>query len=281
MLQKIKLFSLNVFSKIRIKILGKYAVSITYNTENGLISMPIEDFTIGRKLGFQGKWDWNEIKNLMHIINVEDTIYIIGTHVGTLFIPLAKKAKKVVGFEANPTTFNYLQNNLFLNNVKNYNIYNYAVGNKYGDIEFLQSKVNSGGSKILPNTNDYSFRYDNPSIIKVDMILLDDFIEKNNLPFGEILIIDIEGSEFIALQGMKKSLEKCRYLYIEYEPNHLKYVSNCNTDDFFNLFIHDFVKVTFMRKGITINLKDNLSDFTNLVTEMYKSNISDDLLLSK
>lgn len=281
MTRKIKLYTLKILSKIRCAFLGKYAVSVTYSTKNGLISIPVEDFQIGRKLGFQGKWDWDEVDFLSDLITENDTVYIIGTHVGTLLIPLSKKAKEVVGFDANPKIFKFLQNNIYLNNIKNYKIFNYAVGNKYGSLKFLQSKVNSGGSKIMPEIENYLFTYDNPSVIEVEIVPLDDFIEKNNLTYGEILIMDIEGSEYFALQGMPKSLEKCKYLYIEFEPNHLKFVSNCDTDTFFDVFIDQFKEVKFMRSHITINLIENKSVFSELIKKMYNRNDSDDLLFSK
>lgn len=281
MIQKIKLQALSYSSKIRKSIFGKYAVSVTYNTENGLLSLPIEDFAIGRKLGFQGKWDLEELNYLSKIITDKDTVYIIGTHVGALLIPLSIKSKKVVGFEANPTTFDYLKTNIFLNNVKNTDIFNYAVGDKIGKLEFLQNKVNSGGSKIVPQINNFSFSYDKPNKIEVDMIALDDFIIKNQLQKPDVLIVDIEGAEFIALQGMKESIKDCKCLYIEFEPNHLKFVSNCSTNDFFNLFIDEFSKVSLMRKNITFNLNEEKGEFYKLINKMFENNVSDDLLLVK
>ena len=162
MKKRIKLFIINFFSYLRKRILGKYAISITYKSRNGIFSIPVEDFAIGRKLGFEGEWNSDEIQKLYQILRPEDTVYILGTHVGTLLIPLSKKSKTVIGFEANPIIYHYLKDNIYLNNIENAVVFNQAVGDKYGKLEFLQNSVNSGGSKILPKKNDYSFFYDNP-----------------------------------------------------------------------------------------------------------------------
>lgn len=281
MLAKIKFTILKLLSYLRKKFLGKYAISITYNTVNGFFSIPIEDFSIGRKLGFEGQWNRDEVDKLSQILSPENTVYILGTHVGTLLIPLSRKCKEVIGFEANPAIFGYLKNNIYLNNIENSRVYNYGVGDQYGQLHFLQNSINSGGSKILPQKNDYAFTYDNPSTVVVDMVPLDDFIEKNNLPSGDVLIMDIEGSEFMALKGMAKSIEHCRNLYIEFEPVHLKFVANCALEEFLNLFIHRFSLITFMRRGITIDLINDFDQFNQLILSLYQNNQSDDLLLVK
>lgn len=278
---KLKLFILNLFSKLRRLILGKYAVSVTYKTENGLIAIPVEDFTIGRKLGFQGRWDWDEIQYLSGLLSKDDVVCIIGTHVGTLLIPLAGRVKEVIGFEANPQTFSYLNYNLFLNQVSNHRVFNFAAGNSWGRLKFLQNKVNSGGSKIMPKVADYAFTYDNPDVTEVDVVPLDEFSEKHALPAARMIIMDIEGSEYFALQGMPKSLEACHYLYIEFEPHHLILVANCTADEFFGLFIQQFSQVMFFRSRKTFDLKKEKDLFNQLIESMFRDNISDDLLFSK
>ena len=281
MLQKIKLFALKIFSRFRSLILGKYAVSVTYKTENGLITIPVEDFTIGRKLGFQGRWDWDEIQYLSGLLSKDDVVCIIGTHVGTLLIPLAGRVKEVIGFEANPQTFSYLNYNLFLNKISNQQVFNFAVGDRYGKLKFLQNKVNSGGSKIMPKVADYAFTYDNPDVTEVDVVPLDDFLKKYHLPSARMIIMDIEGSEYFALQGMPKSLEACHYMYIEFEPHHLSLVANCTADEFFGLFIDRFSQVVFFRTRQTIDLTKDRALFNQLIDSMFRDNISDDLLFSK
>jgi FkbM family methyltransferase len=260
---------------------GRFATSVIYQTENGRLALPIEDFTIGRKLGFTGRWDFEEVGALLEIIEKESVAYVIGTHVGSLLIPLSARCKTIVGFEANPSTFKYLRLNLFMNEVSNAQVFNFAVGNAEGSLQFLANKVNSGGSKIVPKVKDYSFEYDRPESISVQMVTLDKFIEDQQLPKPDLLIIDIEGSEYLALQGMKNALIDCQHLYIEYEPNHLKFVANCSVAEFFNLFVSDFEKVSFMRLKKSFNLKSDLAEFFAQVNEMYASNIADDLLFSK
>ena len=151
---------------------------------------------------------------------------MIGTHVGTLLVPLAKRVKSVIGFEANENTFWYMQMNLCLNRVENATLFQKAVGNENKKIAFYQNTVNTGGSKIKPIKDSILYNYENPIEVEVEMVALDPFIAAENLTAPNGIIMDIEGAEFYALNGMQKTLSKVRFLYIEYVPHHLQNVSN-------------------------------------------------------
>ena len=100
MSKKLKYFFRTLKSKKRKKIFGPNAKGIIYDSKNGYMALPISDITIGKNLGFKGHWNFNEIQKLLQQTTQDDVIYFIGTHVGTLLVPIAKKVKTVVGFEA-------------------------------------------------------------------------------------------------------------------------------------------------------------------------------------
>ena len=59
-----------------------------------------------------------------------------------------------------------------------------------------------------------------PSVVKsgeetVNMVRLDDYVEKNHLPFPDIMKLDIEGYEVEALKGAVKCMAHCKYLILE------------------------------------------------------------------
>lgn len=281
MKKKIKYFFKNLKSKKRIKVFGSNAKGIIYETQNGIIALPIEDTTIGRELGFKGNWDINEINKIIDICDSNDCIYVIGTHVGTLLIPLASKVKKIVGYEANDNTFWYMNMNLCLNRINNVVLFNKAVGDENKTVKFYQNKVNTGGSKIKPIKDSILYNYDQPSEVSVDMIALDRHIIDEKLPTPTGFIIDIEGSEYFALIGMQNSLKSAKFLYIEYVPHHLENVSNVNNSQFLDLICPHFKKATFLKNYKVISINDNYSEILNYLNVLREKSVAEDILFEK
>ena len=116
---------------------------------------------------------------------------IVGAHIGSLAIPIAKTCSKVVAIEANPNNFKLLQTNVKLNNTSNITLHNIAASNKQEIIKFQLNTVNSGGSKRVPVTNHYMYTYDNPEVIEVEAYALDTYLSNEDF---DLVFIDIEGS---------------------------------------------------------------------------------------
>ena len=268
-------------SKKRKKLLGPYAQGVIYNTENGVFSVPIEDIGIGRELGFKGSWHKAEIETLERKIQANDIIYVVGTHVGTLLIPLSQKVKQIIGYEANEKTFWFMEMNLCLNRVTNAQLFNYAVGNKERQVTFYLNTVNSGGSKIKPQKDTIIYTHDNPQEVQVQMIPLDKHIAENSLPQPTGIIMDIEGAEFYALQGMESALQSLRFLYIEFVPHHLDNVSNISTKTFLDLIAPHFKEAHFVRTNKLITFNNDASEVLNYLDTLKAKNIADDILFTK
>ncbi len=243
--------------------------------------MPIEDLAIGKPLGFEGRWDLDELDELLNLTSTDDIVYVVGTHVGTLLVPLAKKANKIIGYEANPTTYWHLETNIMLNHIENATIYNLAVGDSEKKIKFYQNTINTGGSKIKPLIESKLYNYDNPNEVKVNMIGLNKHIAEQQIDKPTCMIMDIEGSEYFALQGMKDVLTNLNYLYIEYIPHHLKNVSGVTNEDFMSLITPHFSSVKFIREGTSINISESSEGFISILNKMFKQEIGDDLLFIK
>lgn len=280
-MKPVKLLKRKIKIKILRSILGNRAKGIIYDSQNGIISAPVDDDTIGRYLGKKGYWNIDEIERLLKHISCDDTVYIIGTHIGTLLIPISDKCKIIVGYEANPDTFWHVSNNISLNGIENSRLFNLAVGSSEKEVSFYKNTLNSGGSKIKPIIDDYMYRYDKPSCINVQMVRLSHHIEKNNLPHPDHIIMDIEGSEYFALQGMQETLEKTKTLYIEYVPHHLKNVSGVSCEEFASLISPYFETITFMKTGQSFDLKTSNDNFLFQLKTMFDKETSDDLLFTK
>lgn len=279
---RINFLKQRIFSSIRKRLLGKYAQGVIYNTANGLLAAPLDDVSVGKSLGFKGAYDTPEINTLQKLLSKEDVIYVVGTHIGALLIPLAKTCREIIGYEANPETYEYVCTNVQLNNLQNVRTFNFAVGDSDRKIDFYQNRSNSGGSKIKPHKDSYLYNYDSPNTIEVPMISLDQHIIKQHLPPPQGIIMDIEGAEFFALKGMPDTLAKIRFLYIEYVPHHLDNVSDVSNREFFDLIIPHFSAVRFMRCHTDIiDLKKNAEKFRKIMDGLRQQGHSDDLLFLK
>ncbi len=280
--KKLKYTFLKLKSSLRNKLLGKYAIGVIYETKNGKIAAPINDLMVGKKLGHKGEYDMSEVNTIKGFIEPTDTIYVVGVHWGTLLIPLSKHCENIVGYEANPRTFSFLETNLLLNKIENVSLFNNAAGDSSRTVKFYTSTINSGGSKIKPKVDKYMYKYDNPDTIEVDMIAIDEHILANKLDAAQGIIMDIEGAEYYALQGMTNTLKSSKFLYIEYVPHHLENVSNTSNSDFFNLILPYYNTVTFMNnKSESFNIQNDRDRFLSYVDELKSTGKSDNILFTK
>ncbi len=228
--------------------LGDAVQSVIVETQNGVLAVDPRDLEVGYKLRKHGSYGLDEIERINKMITGESKVLVVGAHVGSLVIPLARQCNKVVGIEANPKNFNLLETNLQLNKTENVVIHNIAASSKEETISFQMNVVNSGGSKRLPKNNEYMYRYDNPEVIEVQAYALDDYLDGEDF---DLILIDIEGSEYFAMQGMERIMKNSSALIIEFLPHHLKNVAGVTVEEFLSLIPKNFTKVTIPSKNET------------------------------
>ena len=249
--------------------LGDGVKSVIVESENGTLAVDPRDLEVGLKLRNNGSYGLDEIARINELISTQSNVLVVGAHIGSLVIPIAKNCNKVVAIEANPNNFNLLKTNLHLNKTENVSIHNIAASSKQETIKFQMNVVNSGGSKRLPKNNEYMYRYDNPEVIEVQAHSLDEYLDDNNF---DLVLIDIEGSEYFAMQGMEKILSNCNTLIVEFLPHHLKNVADVTVEQFLSLIPKQFTKLTIPSKNETYPIDIGLIT----LQEMFKSGTGDD-----
>jgi FkbM family methyltransferase len=250
------------------KKLGHNIKAIITKSENGLFAVEPEDLEVGQKLR-SGGFGINEVKRLKKFINSNSKVLIVGTHIGSLAIPLSKHCKEITAIEANPNTFELLEINLHLNDAKNITPHNIFANDTPEKVEFLLNTVNSGGSKRKPKKSSFLYDFDNPEIIELESHRLDDYLPQHDY---DLVLLDIEGSEYFAMKGMEDILSKCKTLVVEFLPHHLKNVADIDVDTFLSVLPGHFTK---------FNLPDhqqehNISEAKAVLQKMYDSNIGED-----
>src|SRR4030042_1091980 len=101
---------------------------------------------------------------------------------------------KVFVFEPLPRNLDFLRRHLALNRIENVTVVEAAVSERSGSVRFEQDASTSKG------------RIGEGGTLEVKSISLDDWINKGLFPAPDLLKIDIEGAEFMALQGARRML---------------------------------------------------------------------------
>jgi FkbM family methyltransferase len=173
-------------------------------------------------------------KKLKHFLN-------IGSHIGTICLPISLLIENVTAIEAYPPTYKKLCENIKLNNITNINPLNIAIGNSEETIYFMSENkicdkylINrytncSGGMHVFTEkdiienvrSSNLTDKKIQSKISKLDNLEIDNF---------DILLVDIEGCEYEFLLGAREKLIKNKpILIIEIWNNKKRLLENMKT----------------------------------------------------
>lgn len=134
-------------------------------------------------------------------------VYDVGANIGYITLLLSDAVGvngQVFAFEALPNNMKRLQENIAVNNYDNrVTMISAAVADRSGKKRFLVGP--SGGMGKLEGSAGRG-GVDYPEFIEVPSICLDDFVFAENHSFPDVIKIDIEGGEVLALKGMQRML---------------------------------------------------------------------------
>lgn len=261
-----------ILREARLKSFGQRATDVLADTEQGLYVVNPGDRFVSRRLLEDGVYGLDELDRCYEMITTDSKLLVVGTHIGAIAIPLSKRCKSMVAIEANPDTYKLFEANLKLNDCGNVKPYNFAAAEHAGHIEFILSRDNSGGSKRKPIKQDLGYVYDKPKMVLVQAVQLDDLLQGQDF---DLIFMDIEGSEYFALQGMQSILSRAGSLVVEFIPHHLANVASIVPSDLVNLIIPHFSKMYVPTRSIEYS-SDN---FLRVLEEMFTAGESDDGLI--
>jgi FkbM family methyltransferase len=145
-----------------------------------------------------GYFEYDKQRLISSMVRPGGVFYDIGANVG-FYTLLASKligSGQVVAFEPAPRNLFYLKRHLELNRVGNVEAMELAVSDKDGTANFEVEETGfmghlSGGEGITVSTAS-----------------LDSLIEQGKLPAPNCIKMDIEGAEFQALRGARRTFER-------------------------------------------------------------------------
>ena len=228
---------------------GKRTKALLIESENGLLLAEPGDMRVGRLLASKGAYAAEELAQLSELIDDQSEVLVLGAHIGALAIPLARMCRSLTAVEANPRIFQLLELNLAINKAPNVRTLNVACSDRQEQLRFVDSRANSGGSKRLPLIRNYLYFYDQPRIITVPGVRMDDQFPDATF---DLITMDIEGSEYFALSGMPRLLARARHLAVEFIPHHLTNVAGVSASEFTEQITPFFDSLFIPSKGITV-----------------------------
>jgi FkbM family methyltransferase len=175
-----------------------------------------KDMFISRSLKEYGEWGEGEMEVYNACIQPKTAVIEVGSHIGSLTVPISKLCHCVFSFEPQRTVFQLLNTNLRINNIDNVYTYMNPVGNENKMVILKEVEygfpINSGAIKLEQLQSNDTNGYPAP------MVRLDDFIPSDvKVSF---IKVDAETMEIEVIKGADKTIKKNRpILYLE---SHLK-----------------------------------------------------------
>jgi FkbM family methyltransferase len=119
-----------------------------------------------------------------------------------------------------------------------------AVSDQRGQETFYSCSMR-GSSGLFPVSREFSIEAKNTGSCEVESITLDDFIEEQDIDHVDLLKIDIEGADLLALRGCQRTISRgkiravlCELLFYPYYVDQCSYTEICNYLSYYGFSLH-------------------------------------------
>ncbi|MDP3622394.1 MAG: FkbM family methyltransferase [Methanobacteriaceae archaeon] len=259
------LFRTDYPPKIKIKLLLTwFKINLKYLTLNKLFSLKNENL-----FGFKvSAFDYETILFLFQEIfyrneyffksnQNEPVIFDCGANIGfaTLFFKWMYPLSEIYAFEPDIDTFKVLKKNVEQNKLENVHLFNSALSDKNGKIDFFIDSERPG-SLVMSTMYDRLPK----NKITIDAMSLSSFIKEKNFDSIEFVKMDIEGSEKEVISELNKNnqIGLISKLCIEYHHK----IDNHKSDlsEFLRIFEKNGFEYQIDTKNIPISAENRFQD---------------------
>lgn len=173
---------------------------LRYKFYTGIGSKIAREFLLSSPTIPEYAWEPQTSKLLLHLSKNAKNVFIGGAYFGDQAIPIAEVIKgnqgRVFAFDLNEKQIGVLGENCKLNDLNN--IVPELKGLWKDDNTFLN----------ITDTDDLAFAVPADDNNESNTTTIDSYIEKNNLEGVDLIMIDVEGSEYNILLGAEKQLSR-------------------------------------------------------------------------
>tara|TARA_R110002072_G_scaffold1989_2_gene16381 strand:- start:94742 stop:95572 length:831 start_codon:yes stop_codon:yes gene_type:complete len=182
------------------------------------ISGPSFDLAYGGQSSFIN-YEKSDKDLIEDYVAASDTFLDIGANIGHFTFYFKNKFKNLSChlFEPHPVLSSCLKDTVITNEkIEDILIHEVALSDKEGEIEFFEDNFNDGGHSILQEKISKRSKGNNSFVVKTAR--LDDISDNLKLSNKTFMKIDIQGAEFLFIDGAKETIKKIRpTLFIELE----------------------------------------------------------------
>lgn len=145
-------------------------------------------------------------------------IFDCGANIGvaTIFLKWIYPESEIYSFEPDRKTFELLKKNIEQNKLENVHLFNCAVSDKDGFIDFFNDEDKPGS--LLMSTKKARTSKD---VLQVKSVSLSSFMKSHNIENIDLLKVDIEGSEKDVFEDLNKNklIDAVSKIILEYHHN--------------------------------------------------------------
>jgi FkbM family methyltransferase len=162
-----------------------------------------------------------DVQNVLaEIIEPGQVVFDIGANIGFFTLLCARQVGprgKVYAFEPMPANAKTLRHNIALNNLDNVIVVEKALSSTSGRAELFISRYSAFHSLNVEGAVKRNNRGPEPDAetpIWVETTTLDDFVLNGDAQVPDVIKLDVEGAELVALEGMRATLESRKPLLV-------------------------------------------------------------------
>ncbi len=184
-------------------LLDDISFEIKLDPHNGLVDKEIYS---------KGVWEADMLREIRTHLRTDSTCLDIGSNIGQHALYMAKVAKngKIYAFDPIKKLTDQIHDSVTKNNLTNIEVCNFGLSNTNEVKDIYLNNLNMG------NTT-FKKRLGASDVIKAETKIFDEFWHDRGVI--DFVKIDVEGYEFYALQGMRKSIEKYHpKMIVEFSP---------------------------------------------------------------
>jgi FkbM family methyltransferase len=210
-----------------LKLFGSIQPRFIFNLKFSGLKWSSEGYpdVLTRHLLFEGYYQLDVLTAISQYLKPGNTFIDIGGHHGLMALTGAKAvgaSGKVISFEPNPQAVKIIELHKKINAIENVKIVPLGLSNVEGETTFYIQKGNvSWNSTIIPDFVDDCFHEGFEKQL-INITTLDKFVKTENIS-PTLIKIDVEGAEFLILEGAIETLRKFRpALLMEFNPVSVK-----------------------------------------------------------